>query len=101
MKSLRKSFNNDKSRNISAPQSYPIISKPLSAAVPPQKVIRAQSNYKSRGPTELSFNKGDFFHVMRSVDVNGAWYEAYNPLNGSRGLVPRSMFEEFGKTAST
>jgi len=77
----------------------PPVSKPPTAILPPQKVIRALSTYRSQAPQELSFVKGDFFYVIKDGDVAGTWYEAHNPVSGARGLVPRSMFEEFGKGA--
>lgn len=75
----------------------PTISKPPSAILPPQKVIRALFNYRSQAPQELSFSKGDFFYVLRDADDVGTWYEAHNPVTGARGIVPRNMFEEFNK----
>lgn len=74
-----------------------MISKPPSAILPPQKVIRALFNYRSQAPQELSFSKGDFFYVLRDADDVGTWYEAHNPVTGARGIVPRNMFEEFNK----
>jgi bud emergence protein 1 len=106
MKSLRKSLNSGGKDNqsirhhISTPLPLPAISKAPSSLLPPQKVIRALSPYKSRAPLELSFVKGDFFHVIKDVDTEGSWYEAHNPITGARGLVPRSLFEEFNKSAS-
>jgi bud emergence protein 1 len=102
MKSLRKSFNKDTTirHQISTPLPLPPVSKPPSSVLPPQKVIRALSPYRSQAPQELSFQKGDFFYVLRDVNQAGAWYEAHNPVTGARGLVPRSLFEEFGKTAN-
>ncbi|KAF8665771.1 hypothetical protein AX16_000219 [Volvariella volvacea WC 439] len=102
MKSLRKSLNGGKDSirsHISTPQPLPSISKPPSTILPPQKVIRAISGYKSQAPQELSFQKGDFFYVLQDDSSSSAWYEAHNPATGARGLVPRTMFEEFGKTA--
>jgi bud emergence protein 1 len=101
MKSLRKSLNGNKDSirsQISTPLPLPAISKPPSSVLPPQKVIRALSSYRPQAPQELPFQKGDFFYVLRDIDVQGAWYEAHNPVTGARGLVPRSMFEEFGKS---
>jgi len=103
MKSLRKSLNGNR-ESSSRPQisvPLPSVSKPPSAILPPQKVIRALSSYRSQAPQELSFVKGDFFYVLKDVDTSGAWYEAHNPVSGARGLVPRSMFEEFGKNATS
>jgi len=101
MKSLRKSLNGNRESNsrpqISTPLPLPGVSKPPSSILPPQKVIRALQNYRSQAPQELSFEKGDFFYVLKDVDPSGVWYEAHNPVTGARGLVPRSMFEEFGK----
>ncbi|KAF7795877.1 hypothetical protein EIP86_007044 [Pleurotus ostreatoroseus] len=63
---------------------------------PPKKVIRALAPYKASAPQELSFEKGDFFHVLSDAK-QGQWYEAHNPMSGARGLVPCSHFEEFAK----
>ena len=103
MKSLRKSLNNNRESSrpqISTPLPLPSVSKPPSAILPPQKVIRALSSYRSQAPQELSFSKGDFFYVLKDADDSGTWYEAHNPVTGARGLVPRTLFEEFGKSAA-
>lgn len=102
MKSLRKSLNGNKDHqhhNISTPSPLPSLSKPSTAIQPPRKVIRALGPYKSTAPQELSFDKGDFFHVLH--DSGGLWYEAHNPMTGARGLVPSHLFEEFSKGAPT
>ncbi|CAE6425213.1 unnamed protein product [Rhizoctonia solani] len=94
MKSLRRSLNKDSHTHspvVSAPVQLPSLGRPVPATAPPQKVIRAHQSYRSNRAQELSFLKGDFFHVSRDV---GDWYEAYNPTTGIRGLVPRSYFEE-------
>ncbi|KAI6164998.1 hypothetical protein EDD17DRAFT_1559191 [Pisolithus thermaeus] len=98
MKSLRKSFNGNKDAHrlqISTPLPLPSISKPLSASLPPQKVIRAISSFRPTASTQLPFSKGDFFYVTGDPDNYGPWYEAHNPVTGARGLVPKNMFEEF------
>jgi hypothetical protein len=77
-----------------------IHSKPSTAVVPPQKVIRATSSYRSPTPQQLSFQLGDFFDVIRAVKEGGSWNEAHNPVTGARGLVPKSMFEAFHKGAA-
>lgn len=65
---------------------------------PPTMVIRAISNYKAKRIVEISFQKGDFFHVVgEREDSEGDWFEASNPATGARGLVPRFGFEIFGK----
>lgn len=100
MKSLRKSLssNGNKETHISSP--LPSLSKPLTSIQPPKKVIRALQTYKAKAPQELSFEKGDFFHVVEDVNA-GQWYQAHNPATGARGLVPAAMFEEFAKGGST
>lgn len=82
-------------------QTLPTLSKPVSAIVPPKKVIRALGTYRATAPQELSFVKGDFFYVIRDViNANGSeYYEAHNPVTGARGLVPRNMFEGFDKSS--
>ncbi|EKM59624.1 uncharacterized protein PHACADRAFT_250242 [Phanerochaete carnosa HHB-10118-sp] len=101
MKSLRKSLssNGHKEQHISSPLPSSL-SKPLTAIQPPKKVIRALQTHKASAPQELSFEKGDFFHVANEVS-GGEWYEAHNPATGARGLVPVAMFEEFQKGAPT
>jgi len=101
MKALRKSLTSAKDHHSSHHISTPITSPTLSRATinlpPPTRVIRATSKYRSQAPQQLSFEKGDFFHVLRDIDNQGLWYEAHNPVTGARGLVPRAMFEEFSK----
>lgn len=106
MKNLRKSFGNgrsDSKRHISTPSSpleRPSLSKPFAGIQPPKKVIKALESYKSQAPQELSYEQGDFFHVI--TDPNGGlWYEAHNPATGARGLVAVDKFEEFSKGAPT
>ncbi|KAH9943021.1 uncharacterized protein BXZ73DRAFT_40610 [Epithele typhae] len=100
MKTLRKSLNGHKDHHhISTPAPLPALSKPSTAIQPPKKVIRAIGVYKSTAPQELSFEKGDFFHVLH--DNGGLWYEAHNPMTGARGLVPSHLFEEFAKGTAT
>ncbi|KAJ6627492.1 hypothetical protein B0H10DRAFT_1869727 [Mycena sp. CBHHK59/15] len=105
MKSIRKSLNGNKDggirAQISTPVPLPSVSKPPSAILPPQKVIRALSAYRPEAPQELPFKKGDFFYVLRDVDNQGVWYEAHNPVSGARGLVPKAMFEEFNKNSAS
>src|SRR5271154_1276695 len=64
----------------------------------PIQVIRALYDYEAQSAQELSFSKGDFFHVI-GRENNTDWYEACNPaLPDARGLVPVSFFEPIGKT---
>lgn len=74
---------------------------------PPSKVIRAVTSYRSnKGPPELSFEAGDFFHVMgdgqpragpSGSDIDELWYDAHNPLTRARGIVPASCFQVLGR----
>lgn len=75
--------------------------------MPPSKVIRAITSYRSdKGPPELSFEAGDFFHVMgdgqprpgpSGSNVDELWYDAHNPLTRARGIVPASCFQVLGR----
>ncbi|KAH6612003.1 hypothetical protein C7974DRAFT_406804 [Boeremia exigua] len=79
------------------PHHISIPAKDAIAIVPPKKVIKALYDYSAADPNQLSFSQGDFLHVVnREHDTD--WYEACNPLHGSRGLVPVSYFEGVGKT---
>ena len=64
---------------------------------PISQVIKALYDYKANDPNQLSFSQGDFLHVV-SRENDTDWYEACNPLHGTRGLVPVSYFEGVGKT---
>jgi bud emergence protein 1 len=64
------------------------------------QVIRALYDYEAKPehPHELSFSRGDFFHVIGRENDND-WYEACNPsIPNSRGLVPVSFFQVLGRT---
>ena len=100
MKALRKSLNSKDSPQPYISSPLPPVSRPSNGVAPPQKVIRATSSYRSPTPQQLSFQRGDFFYVSREVNEGGSWYEAHNPVTGSRGLVPKSMFEAFNKGAA-
>jgi bud emergence protein 1 len=61
-------------------------------------VIKAITAYQSNRIVELSFQKGDFFHVVGERDDHeGSWFEASNPATGARGIVPKDCFELFGR----
>lgn len=61
-------------------------------------MIRALYDYEAQSAQELSFSRGDFFHVIgRENDTD--WYEACNPaLPDARGLVPVQYFQALGRT---
>ncbi|OAR03281.1 hypothetical protein LLEC1_03069, partial [Akanthomyces lecanii] len=91
---LRRSIKGDKDKS----QNAPVTPKSAVAIVPPKKVIRALYDYTARTSQELSFSRGDFFHVIgREEDPD--WYEACNPaLPDARGLVPVAFFQALGRT---
>ncbi|KAI0404154.1 hypothetical protein F4802DRAFT_607604 [Xylaria palmicola] len=94
IQALRRSIKGDKDKS---PQ-ISIAPKSAVAIVPPKKVIRALYDYEAQSSQELSFSRGDFFHVIgREEDTD--WYEACNPaLPDARGLVPVSFFQALGRT---
>ncbi|CAG8635974.1 1593_t:CDS:1, partial [Acaulospora morrowiae] len=55
---FRRSVTKDK---ISTPIAIPTKAPP--SILPPKKVIKALYDYEANAPHELSFSKGDFFHV--------------------------------------
>ncbi|KAF2475620.1 uncharacterized protein BDR25DRAFT_86771 [Lindgomyces ingoldianus] len=83
------------------PHHISIPPKDAIAIVPPKKVIKALYDYQAPDPNPnsgyLSFSQGDFLHVV-GRENDSDWYEACNPLHGTRGLVPVTYFEPVGKT---
>ncbi|KAK3080403.1 hypothetical protein LTS18_001738 [Coniosporium uncinatum] len=99
MVKFRRSMKSDKTN--STPSSISIPAKDAIAIIPPKKVIKAMHDYQAPDTSSnsgyLSFSQGDFLHVVgRETDED--WYEACNPLQGTRGLVPAKYFEIVGKT---
>ncbi|KAH9877083.1 hypothetical protein IAQ61_002446 [Plenodomus lingam] len=90
-----------KGEKDSRPHHISIPPKDLIAIQPPKKVIKALYDYKAPDDSPdsgyLSFSQGDFLHVV-GRENDSDWYEACNPLHGTRGLVPVSYFEGVGKT---
>jgi bud emergence protein 1 len=63
----------------------------------PKKIIKALYDYQAKAPHEISFKKGDFFHVTgRENDLD--WFEACNPASNLKGIVPVSYFQVIDKT---
>ncbi|KAI9678231.1 MAG: bud emergence protein 1 [Caeruleum heppii] len=96
MKALRRSLKSEKTDS----KIHHISLQPKDAtAGPPKKVIRAMHDYNANPDHihELSFAKGDFFHVIgRENDTE--WYEACNPsMPNARGLVPVAYFQVMGR----
>ena len=90
MKSLRRSLNKDKTNSQ---QSSASTSPKISVLQPPQLVIKAVGSYKATKAGELSFDAGVFYHVPNLEKGGRDYYEAHDPLKGTRGLVPRHLFE--------
>nr|OQO28825.1 hypothetical protein B0A51_05238 [Rachicladosporium sp. CCFEE 5018] len=86
-------------KHDSKPVQISIPQKDAIAIEPPKKVIKALYDYTAPidPPHYLSFSAGDFLHVV-SRENDPDWYEACNPLQNTRGLVPVKYFEEVGKT---
>ncbi|KAK1849796.1 protein kinase activator [Colletotrichum chrysophilum] len=93
LQALRRSIKGEKDN-----AKISIAPKSAVAIVPPKKVIRALYDYEAQSNQELSFSRGDFFHVIgRENDPD--WYEACNPaLPDARGLVPVAFFQALGRT---
>lgn len=92
MKALRRSLKGCKDEVKVHSHHTSIPAKDALAILPPKKVIRALYDYEAnpKHPQELSFSKGDFFHVIgRENDAD--WYEACN--RNARGMVPVQFFE--------
>ncbi|KOS22884.1 Protein scd2/ral3 [Escovopsis weberi] len=95
IQALRQSIKGSKDKQHSISSIAP---KAATAILPPKKVIRALYDYEARSSQELSFSRGDFFHVIDRED-DPDWYEACNPaLPDARGLVPVSYFQALGRT---
>ncbi|KAK5987986.1 Protein scd2/ral3 [Cladobotryum mycophilum] len=95
IQALRQSIKGNKEKQHSISSIGP---KTAVAILPPKKVIRALYDYEARTSQELSFSRGDFFHVIDRED-DPDWYEACNPaLPDARGLVPVAFFQALGRT---
>ncbi|KAF9973018.1 bud emergence protein 1 [Actinomortierella ambigua] len=89
MQSLRRSLQNKNSNGG--------LGRTAAGLAPPRKVIKALYDYSSSQPEELSFQKGDFYHVIGNEDDED-WYEACNPITGARGFVPVAYFQVLEKS---
>ncbi|GAA5950272.1 hypothetical protein JCM21900_001097 [Sporobolomyces salmonicolor] len=115
MKGIRRSFNKDRigaptpsasasvlagassSRPATKTSASPTFAaRPSAPPAPPKRVIRATAAYQARLPQELSFEEGDFFHVV-SDEGGDDWFDAANPMTGARGLVPVDRFQVLGR----
>ncbi|KAI9779216.1 MAG: bud emergence protein 1 [Geoglossum umbratile] len=96
IQALRRSIKGEKTETKI--QHISITPKSAITIVPPKKVIKALFDYEAQSQQELSFVKGDFFHVIDREDDTD-WYEACNPATGARGLVPVTFFQVLARTA--
>ncbi|KAI8889537.1 hypothetical protein K501DRAFT_320241 [Backusella circina FSU 941] len=69
--------------------STPVIQQSVQT---PKKVIKALYDYQAQSPNELSFARGDFF-LVTGRENDSAYYEAFNPITNSRGIVPAQYFQ--------
>ena len=103
LKDFRRSLNKDRhsggkpSASNVAPGTFTSV-KGAVTIQPPKLVIRAIRDYRSASPHELSFHKGDFFHVITDPAPDAEWFEASNPMTNARGLVPANHFDVLSKT---
>ncbi|SAM00048.1 hypothetical protein [Absidia glauca] len=66
----------------------------------PRKIIKATKSHSAHQLHILSFEKGDFFHVVgRENDAH--WYAVNNPLTNLNGLVPVNCFDVVDKAPRT
>ncbi|VEU23814.1 DEKNAAC104973 [Brettanomyces naardenensis] len=61
----------------------------------PSEVVQATTAYIAQRAGELSFNKGDFFHVVSRPD--DSTIEVQDPIRNLSGTVPASSFKFFEK----
>ena len=103
LKDFRRSLNKDRhsggkpSASNASPGTFTNVKSAVTIQ-PPKLVIRAIRDYRSASPHELSFHKGDFFHVITDPAPNAEWFEANNPMTNARGLVPASHFDVLSKS---
>jgi bud emergence protein 1 len=104
MKGIRRSLNKDRigapagatKNGVALPANN--APRPQAPPTPPKAVIRATASYRAQSPQELSFEEGDFFHVV-SDDGGEDWFDASNPMTGKRGMVPAEHFQVLGRNA--
>lgn len=77
--------------------STPIVQNNVTS---PKKVIKALYDYTSQSPNELSFKRGDFF-LVTGRENDSSFYEAFNPMTNSRGIVPVAYFQALEKHEKT
>ncbi|KAF9197429.1 bud emergence protein 1 [Haplosporangium sp. Z 27] len=95
MPNLRRSLQNKHNAGgLSPTRSY---ATTTTAMEPPRKIIKALYDFNTQQPEELSFARGDFFHVVGNEDDED-WYEAFNPVTGAKGYVPVAYFQILEKT---
>ncbi|KAK9239832.1 protein scd2/ral3 [Lipomyces kononenkoae] len=96
IKGLRRSLKGERDATSTSNPHPSITQKSPLTILPPKKVIKALYDYQASTPGELSFSKGDFFHVIGNEnDLN--WYEACNPSTNLRGMVPVTYFQVLGR----
>jgi bud emergence protein 1 len=100
LSSHRTSLVKSKSPSSLSSSSSSSSSSPIDYALLPKKIIKATLSYTAQSQHELSFEKGDFFHVVgRENDHH--WFAVNNPLTNVHGLVPVSYFQVVDKATRT
>ncbi|KAK9369208.1 protein scd2/ral3 [Lipomyces kononenkoae] len=96
IKGLRRSLKGERDSTSTSNSHFSISQKSPLTILPPKKVIKALYDYQASTAGELSFSRGDFFHVIGNEnDLN--WYEACNPSTNVRGMVPVTYFQVLGR----
>ncbi len=69
---------------------------PLNA---PTEVAQATQFHTARNAGEISFKKGDFFHILSDKKVaNDGTIEIFDPIHNRKGRAPANCFKIFEKT---
>lgn len=85
----------DRSSKDKGRSSSNSFNNPLNA---PTEVAQAINSHIARNNNELSFKKGDFFHVISNLPLSDGTIEIFDPVNNVHGKAPLNCFKLFEKT---
>lgn len=71
---------------------------PLNPLNAPTEVAQATSFHRARNANELSFKRGDFFHVISAAPSQDGTIEIFDPVKNLKGRAPAACFKIFEKT---